>query len=218
MHRLVITSDGSHTVYVPELDEHYHSVFGAIQESEHIFIKNGLRQCSARPVRIFEAGFGTGLNAALTGIEAEKEGIIVNYTSIEKYPLDKATVSELNYGNLTGNRGEKLFDLIHSAPWGTMVKISDKFFLNKIHGDLITYPLEGSYDLIYFDAFGPLKQPEMWSEAVFSRISSVTEKDGILMTYSSRGEVKRTLRACGFRVTLIEGPPGKRQIIRAVKM
>lgn len=218
MNRLVITSDGSHTIYVPELDEHYHSVYGAIRESEHIFIKNGFRQCDAQTVNIFEAGLGTGLNATLTAIEAEKEGIIVNYTSIEKYPLDNTIVTELNYGHLTGNRGEKLFELIHSAPWGISVRISDNFFLTKINEDLITCDLTGSYDIIYFDAFGPLKQPEMWSEEVFSKISSVTVKDGILMTYSSRGEVKRTLRSCGFRVTLIEGPPGKRQIIRAVKM
>ncbi|HLN21970.1 MAG TPA: tRNA (5-methylaminomethyl-2-thiouridine)(34)-methyltransferase MnmD [Bacteroidales bacterium] len=218
MNRLIITSDGSHTIYVPELDEHYHSIHGAIQESEHIFIRNGLRYCESEPVNIFEAGFGTGLNALLTSIEAAQKGRIVYYTSIEKYPLGEEYISQLNYDAIIGEKGKDLFGLIHSAQWGSFVQISNNFFLKKIKGDLVTDIVYGSYDLVYFDAFGPLKQPEMWTPGVFSKISAVTRKDGIFMTYSSRGEVKRALHSCGFRVTLLDGPPGKRQIIRAIKM
>jgi tRNA U34 5-methylaminomethyl-2-thiouridine-forming methyltransferase MnmC len=218
MIQLVNTSDGSHTIYVPELDEHYHSTHGAVQESEFIFINNGFRFCKSDPVSILEIGFGTGLNALMTAIEAIAGTRKVNYTSLEKYPLEKDIIKSLNYHEFAGAMGKEIFQLIHSSQWNTDTFICKNFTLNKIKTDLTREKPSGIYNLIYFDAFGPDKQPEMWTREIFDGISSVTAKDGILVTYSAKGEVKRTLRACGFEVSLIPGPPGKRQMIRAVKI
>lgn len=218
MQRLILTSDGSHTIYVPELDEHYHSIHGALQESEYIFIDSGYKFSKANPLSIFEAGFGTGLNAFLTLLECEKDGRTVNYTSIEKYPLENDMIEKLNYSGLKGERTSNYFKQIHSADWNRATSVSKNFNLLKIHDDLVSFIPEGQFDLIYFDAFGPDKQPEVWTKEVFMKISSVTVNGGIFVTYSAKGEVKRILKACGFDVTLLPGPPGKRQIIRAIKI
>jgi len=214
---IVTTADGSHTIYVPEMDDHYHSVYGAIQESGHVFIKNGFDVCNADPLNIFEAGFGTGLNALLTAIRNMNGNKKVFYTAYEKYPVDETIVNSLNYPGFFGSEGKETFSLIHSCRWGQMNRISRNFSLKKVKGDLVTDIIQGRYGLIYFDAFGPDKQPEMWTADIFRKIGEATEKDGIFVTYSSKGEVKRNLRACGFRVTILPGPPGKRHIIRAVK-
>jgi len=215
---LVKTGDGSHTIYIPELDDHYHSIHGAVQESEHIFIKSGLAGCKADPVNIFEVGFGTGLNALLTAVQSIKTGRIINYTSIEKYPLEEEIYMQLNHLNFVGKEGAKLSRLIHSAPWNELTEIIPGFNLKKIKGDLTTSGLTGNYDVIFFDAFGPDKQPEMWTKEIFSSISAITNKGGIFITYSAKGEVKRNLIACGYKVEHLPGPPGKRQITRAVKI
>ncbi|MGE5419055.1 MAG: tRNA (5-methylaminomethyl-2-thiouridine)(34)-methyltransferase MnmD [Chloroflexota bacterium] len=217
MQRLIVTSDGSHTIYIPELNEHYHSVHGAIQESEHIFIETGFKTCAGSSLSILEIGFGTGLNAFLTALEAEKNCTKVNYTTIEKYPLGDHMVNSLNYASILGSGSNALFTSLHSSPWNVKIGITDCFTLEKIDGDLTSINLSGMYDLIYFDAFGPDKQPEMWTPDVFSKVSDVTKQGGVLVTYSAKGEVKRNLRATGFDVRLLPGPPGKRQIIRAVK-
>lgn len=218
MTEIVKTADGSHTIYVPEIDEHYHSIHGAISESEHIFIKNGLNHSNADPVRIFEVGFGTGLNALLTCIHASAERKKVCYTSIEKYPLSENIVRSLNYPGLTGSAGRQWFEQIHSCKWNNPSEINEYFILHKIHGDITSEMMEGLYDIIYFDAFGPLKQPEMWAPDIFSKISGITVSGGILVTYSVKGDVKRALRSNGFIVSLIPGPRGKRHILRAVKI
>ena len=217
MNHIIITSDGSHTIYVPEIDEHYHSVHGAIQESNHIFIKNGFEICKADPMNIFEVGFGTGLNALLTALKCISGNKEVNYTSIEKYPLDDRIIRCLNHSDYAGENAKEIFQLIHSAPCNINVNICKNFNLEKIESDFTDFQHKGIYDLVYFDAFGPDKQPEMWTTEIFERIASVTKKKGILVTYSAKGEVKRTLIACGFDVTLLPGPPGKRQMISAVK-
>jgi tRNA U34 5-methylaminomethyl-2-thiouridine-forming methyltransferase MnmC len=216
--QLKTTSDGSHTIYVPELNEHYHSIHGAVQESSIIFIGAGFDRCNADPLNIFEVGFGTGLNTLLTAFKSASGKREVNYTTIEKYPVEETIVRSLNHHLYAGESGKELSDLIHSAPWDRWASICKNFNLRKIKGDLSGYTLSGKYDLIYFDAFGPDKQPEMWTAEVFASIASVTEKDGALVTYSAKGEVRRNLQACGFEVTLLPGPPGKRQIIRAVKI
>jgi tRNA U34 5-methylaminomethyl-2-thiouridine-forming methyltransferase MnmC len=218
MIQLSDTADGSHTIYVPELDEHYHSIHGAVQESTFIFINNGFVVCKANPVSILEIGFGTGLNALLTAIKAKSGNTQVNYTSIEKNPLGIEISNSLNHYKYAGENGMEIFHLIHSAPWNTSVNICNNFNLEKIEADFTKCLLTGNYDLIYFDAFGPDKQPEMWTPELFAGIAAVTNKNGILVTYSAKGEVKRRLRACGFDVTLLPGPPGKRQMIRAVKI
>lgn len=218
MNHLVTTADGSHTVYQPELNEHYHSVHGAVQESEHIFLKAGFDTCRADPVNILEAGFGTGLNALLTAVRSLAVSRQVYYTSLEKFPLGDGVMKSLNHSLYAGAEGSRIADAIRMAPWGEMTPIYGNFNLLKKKADLLSEVLEGSYDLIYFDAFGPGKQPEMWSRQIFEKIAAVTVSGGILVTYSCKGEVKRTLRAVGFSVEMLPGPPGKRHIMRAVKI
>lgn len=217
MTKIVTTADGSHTLYVPEIDEHYHSIHGAIQESLFIFIKNGFEAIKTNPVNILEIGFGTGLNAFLTAIRSKEGKRRVNFTSVEKYPLPENITDSLNYHTFTGKGTKELFRSIHGSPWNSDVKICNNFFLKKTEADVLQFLPGGTYDLIYFDAFGPDKQPEMWSKDVFERIASQTHEKGILVTYSAKGQVKRNLEGCGFNVTLLPGPPGKRQIIRAEK-
>lgn len=217
MSEIVNTADGSHTVYVPEMNEHYHSIHGAVQESLFIFINNGFDVCLADPVNILEIGFGTGLNAFLTAVKCLDDKRRVNYTSVEKYPLPVNITDSLNYYTFTGKNTKKMFRRIHSSPWNSDVNICNNFILKKIESDVTQFLPEGIYDLIYFDAFGPDKQPEMWSIEVFKKIASLTRENGIFVTYSAKGQVKRNLRECGFEVSLLPGPPGKRQIIRADK-
>lgn len=216
MYKLVITSDGSHTLYVPGLNEHFHSIHGAIRESEHIFITNGLKSFPGPP-DILETGLGTGLNALLTLLALRRTEITISYTSIEKHPLPAGITDKFNYGKLLGGEAVKFLRDIHAAPWNEFVQITEYFRLRKIEGDLTTMDLGGNYNLIYYDAFGPDKQPEMWTGNVFSKIAAVTRDGGVFVTYSAKGEVKRNLRANGFDVKLLPGPPGKRQMIRAVK-
>jgi tRNA U34 5-methylaminomethyl-2-thiouridine-forming methyltransferase MnmC len=218
MYRIIKTSDGSNTIFIPGLDEHYHSIHGAVQESEFIFIRNGFDFCEADPLNIFEVGFGTGLNALLTAVKSKEGKRQVFYTSVENHPLEKYITNSLNYPQFAGKDGEKIFELIHSADWGEMHNICRNFNLRKIKGDIKTYTAAGSFNLIYFDAFGPDKQPGIWSREVFKMISEITVTNGVLVTYSVKGDVKRNLRASGFHVTRLPGPPGKRQIIRAIKI
>jgi len=218
VNQLVTTSDGSHTIYIPEMDEHYHSTYGAVQESEHVFLKNGFDFCQAAPLHIFEAGFGTGLNALLAAIRSFNGNREVFYTSIEKYPLEENITGKLNHYRFAGYEGENIFRLIHSAEWGQMKRICRNFSLRKIKGDLTTDIPAGPYDLIFFDAFAPDKQPEMWTEDIFKKISEITQQNGVFVTYSVKGYVKRNLKAAGFLVTRLPGPPGKRQVIRAIKI
>jgi tRNA U34 5-methylaminomethyl-2-thiouridine-forming methyltransferase MnmC len=215
---LISTHDGSHTIYVPELDEHYHSVNGAVQESRHIFIKYGFHFCNASPLRIFEVGFGTGLNALLTAAEALNGNREVHYTSLEKYPLRQDILKQLNHGGYAGEEGRYLSELISNAPWGESYRICRNFIIRKLYGDLTTDRIKGTYDLIYFDAFGPDKQPEMWSPDIFAKIAAITVTGGTLMTYSVKGQVRRNLKNAGFTTELLPGPPGKRQVLRAVKI
>jgi len=217
LNKIIETSDGSFTIYVPELEEHYHSIHGAIQESEHIFLRNGFDTCNCDPISIFEVGFGTGLNAFLTAIRSYETKRHVDYYAIEKYPVDSSLYKLLNYHKFRDIAGFDLFGRLHSAPWNTKVEIFPGFNLNKIKADLTTFNQTGEYDLIYFDAFGPDKQPEMWTEEIFDRVTSSIKDEGIFVTYSAKGKVKRSLKRNGFNVELLQGPPGKRQIIRAVK-
>jgi tRNA U34 5-methylaminomethyl-2-thiouridine-forming methyltransferase MnmC len=217
MNKIIMTSDGSHTIFVPELNEHYHSIHGAVQESTIVFIRNGFEFCKADPVNILEIGFGTGLNALLTAISDFHNERKVYYTSIEKYPLPENLIQNLNHFSFAGAKGKQIFDSIHCSKWGFFGKITESFYLKKIECDLIMDNIEGKFDLVYFDAFGPDKQPEMWTIDVLKKIAEVTVASGILVTYSAKGEVKRTLKACGFDVNLLPGPPGKRQMIRAVR-
>jgi tRNA U34 5-methylaminomethyl-2-thiouridine-forming methyltransferase MnmC len=217
LNQLIKTEDGSYTIYVPGMNEHYHSVHGAVQESMHIFINSGLKFCKSDIINIFEVGFGTGLNALLTATESLKSNKIINYTAIEKYPVETNLIDSLNYSQYAGESGKEIFAGIHSAEWGKKIQITENFNLLKLKDDLTTSKTKDHFNIIYFDAFGPDKQPEMWTMEIFEKISKVTSSGGIFVTYSAKGEVKRNLRATGFSVDLLPGPPGKRQIIRAIK-
>ena len=212
------TADGSYTLFVPELDEHYHSVKGALTESEHIFINMGLKHSSAPSPRILEIGFGTGLNAFLTSLEAEKDNRSIFYTTIEKYPLDMETIKLLDYPELIAPEESKLFYSIHNAGWNSPQTISGNFTIEKIEGDFTEYRFRNGYDIIYFDAFAPEKQPEMWSQTLFNNLYEVLNDDGILTTYCAKGAVRRMLQEAGFIVERLPGPPGgKREILRGTK-
>lgn len=221
MNRTIIqTGDGSHTLYVQDLGERYHSIHGAIQESVHVFIQSGLRQHepTADVLNILEIGLGTGLNALLTLIESQKSGFSIKYTAIEAFPLEKELTSQLNYtGLLKADEYQPAFELLHSAEWNKAICISERFELLKLHITLETAMFEPQFQIIYFDAFGPRVQPEMWTDGVFLKLYSSMLQNGCLVTYCAKGEVKRTLKRAGFTVETIQGPPGKREMVRAWK-
>ena len=218
MLKIISTSDGSNTLYVPELDEHYHSTFGAVRESKHVFIEAGYKSVACNPVKIFELGFGTGLNALLTLLESINDKRLVDYVSVEKYPLPESVYKKLNYSTLfPGNEGS-YFDLLHECRWGIPCSISNNFSLLKIEHDLREADIEMIFDIVYYDAFAPDKQPEMWSYDVLSKVTSLIKPEGVFVTYSAKGQLKRDLRKLGFSVKNPEGPPGKRHITRAVKI
>lgn len=210
------TADGSYTLYVPELDEHYHSVKGALTESRHIFIEMGLKHSPISHLRIFEVGFGTGLNAFLTLLEANKSRRRIHYTSIERYPLPADVWQRLDYPALAGSGHEALFAALHQAAWDEDTAITPHFTLHKVAGDFTRLACTPeSYDLIYFDAFAPDKQPEMWSQSLFNSLHDMLTDGGILTTYCAKGVVRRMLQAAGFEVERLPGPPGgKREILR----
>ncbi|MDD6211457.1 MAG: tRNA (5-methylaminomethyl-2-thiouridine)(34)-methyltransferase MnmD [Bacteroidales bacterium] len=211
-----ITADGSHTIFIPGLNEHYHSVNGAIQESMHIFIKNGLFQIQKPKIRILEIGFGTGLNALLTLLNATDKKI--HYTALELYPLLPEMALELNYPQrLEDKRAPEFFRELHSLPWEKENFVTSFFTLMKRKTDFTSFVFSDTYDLIYFDAFAPEKQSEMWSQLLFDRLFSVTEPNGILSTYCAKGVVRRMLQQSGYLVKRLPGPPGKREILQALK-
>jgi tRNA U34 5-methylaminomethyl-2-thiouridine-forming methyltransferase MnmC len=216
--RPVITEDGSSTLFIPELNEHYHSIHGAVQESKHIFILNGFTQIHTSPIQVFEAGFGTGLNAYLTFLASEQEQKTVHYTSVEKYPLGENIVKLLNYTEKADVKEANVFQFLHSAPWDIEVNISDQFTLFKMRGDLKEIKLpDSNYDLVYFDAFGPDVQPELWTQKIFEVLFRSMKENACLVTYSVKGAVKRALKAAGFSLEKLPGPPGKREMTRATK-
>lgn len=216
--QLIITEDGSHTLHIPELNEHYHSIHGAIQESNHIFIKSGLDYfTNLEPINILEVGFGTGLNAFLTCIEAQKRGIKINYTSIEKYPLTAQEIEKLNYSDGFDEEYKIQFQQIHKAQWSAYKKINKNFRLCKIETDLINFTPDSKYNLIYFDAFGPDIQPKLWTENIFHQLYNCMNDNGVLVTYSAKGQVRRNMQVAGFTVERLPGPPGKREMLRALK-
>jgi tRNA U34 5-methylaminomethyl-2-thiouridine-forming methyltransferase MnmC len=217
----VTTADGSHSLYVPALNEHYHSVNGALQESQHVFIEAGFRYIcknSPRPsCRILEVGFGTGLNALLTMLEAERYCVDVHYETIEKYPLPTEIVASLNYATELQLPDNRRFMCLHSLAWEQEQRLSPYFSLCKRQADLCVYVPNPPFDLIYFDAFAPDVQPELWTEAVFRKLYGCLSFGGTLVTYSSKGTVKAALRQAGFEIRRLQGAAGKRHMLRAVK-
>lgn len=215
----VKTADGSDTLFVTELGEHYHSTFGAVQESMHIFIGAGLRKCDQPLINLFEVGFGTGLNAYLTLLESLKTNQTIRYITIEKYPLPSEIWTLLNYPDIVPDGDPRLFHTIHEANWNEEVQITDHFSLLKCSADLLDFDYSALplFDLIYFDAFSPEKQPELWKSSVFSQLVSHCAPMGKLVTYCAKGVVRRSLKEVGFTPERIPGPPGKREMLRGTK-
>jgi len=215
----IITEDGSHTIYLPEIDEHYHSVHGAIQESLHIYIDAGLLQTTKKTINILEIGFGTGLNAYLTHCYARQNNISVNYFSLEKYPLTKTEYSGLNYSMNIFPEFSDIFEQMHQADWNTEVEISPQFTLQKMHSDLLSFSFdtESKFDLVYYDAFAPGKQPEMWTDEILQKVAATVKKDGLIVTYCAKGTVRRAFASAGFLMERIPGPVGKKEILRGKK-
>ena len=213
---LKITEDGSHTLYVPAIDECYHSTHGAVQESMLIFIQYGLLACTKNEINILEIGFGTGLNALLTLIEAEKSHKNVRYTTLELYPLEAEKAVILNYPEVTDTSKRREFELLHTSEWGQEISVTPGFQFKKLETDFTQADFTAKYDVIYFDAFSPEKQPEMWTEDLFRKLHQCSAKNGILTTYYCKGSVKRALKSAGFSIEKLPGPAGKREILRAV--
>ena len=215
----IITEDGSHTIYLPEMDEHYHSVHGAIQESVHIYIGQGLMQIEKKEISVLEIGFGTGLNAYLTYCFAKERNISVNYLSLEKYPLTETEYLQLNYPESIFPKNSLIFEQMHRADWDLNQEISSIFWLKKVKADLLTYQFnsEPQFDLVYYDAFAPGKQPEMWTDEVLHKVAESVKDGGILVTYCSKGTVRRAFSAAGFFMERMPGPTGKKEILRGRK-
>jgi len=214
--RIVSTEDGSSSIYVEGLNEHYHSTHGAVQESMHVFIKYGLELCEKKSISILEIGFGTGLNALLTAILAKEKNLNVQFHTLEKYPLQSQEYLLLNYGEEF--KEENLFLNIHKCEWECDIEISREFTFKKINVDLEFWNPSNKYDVIYFDAFAPDKQPNLWTETIFKKLYDCLNEVGILSTYCAKGQVKRNLKAAGFVVEPKPGPIGKREITVAIKM
>ena len=211
------TKDGSYTLYVEELDETYHSTHGAIQEARHVFIENGIKLINKKNISVLEVGFGTGLNTVLTQAYAENNGVFIDYSGIETVPLDESIIRHLNYTQELEEIDSKSFDLIHRTDWDSIQNISTYFNLIKINSSIQKFNSNDSYDIVYYDAFGPRAQIEMWDIAIFEKLYGFLNANGILVTYCAMGQFKRDLRACGFEVKSVPGPPGKREMTIAIK-
>lgn len=219
----IITKDGSSSLLNTELNEHYHSTHGAIQESKHVYIEAGLNYFasnnSKNEISVLEIGFGTGLNALLSIEASEGLNKHIFYDSIEAFPLSSENYEKLNYSSqIQFNDAESIFKKLHECDWDMPVKITDKFNLTKLSTSLECFVPYKKYDVIYFDAFAPNVQPELWTKEIFEKMFSVLNETGILVTYCAKGEVKRNMRAAGFVVEGLPGPVGKREMTRGKKL
>lgn len=219
--KAITTADGSTTLFDPDSGEHFHSMNGAIEESMHVFIENGLKLVmTQRPkIKILEFGFGTGLNALLTYKSVLTSGMVCDYTSLDAFPLSHFEVSQLNFcHNQELLPFETVFKQMHESEWAHFQSIDPNFRLKKIEIDFRAFKSPPDrFNLIYFDAFSPVVQPELWSVQIFNEVYNCLETNGILVTYSANGLVKRALRESGFTVKRLSGPPGKRHMILAIK-
>jgi len=217
--KIIVTKDGSHSISIPELGVTYHSLHGAIRESIHVFIEAGfkflIKDLFTPTINILEMGFGSGLNAFLTAIESEKIKRKVYYTALEKFPIPIEEAEELNYSKMLGH--EELFRKFHRSNWNEHLMISEYFCFQKENICLQNLSTSQQFNLIYYDAFAPNAQPELWTKEIFDKLFHVLEPHGVFVTYCSKGDVRRALIAAGFDVKKLPGPPGKREMLRAIK-
>lgn len=215
---IIESGDGSASVGVSGTNISFHSTRGAFTESMQVFIENGLNYYldARRPAElsILEIGFGTGLNALLTAQAFNAQKVLAHYTGVDRYPLTEAVYSRLNYGAFT--RAPDLYKQLMTAPWEEEVQIGDRLRLKKIEADLQVYQPDRQYDICYFDAFAPDDQPELWTIGIFKKIRSCMKQGGVLVTYCSKSVVRKTLQEAGFMVQKLKGPPGKREVVRAI--
>ncbi len=215
---IIQTLDGSTTIQIKEWDECYHSKHGAIQEAQHVFIKNGLSLFQNKTISILEIGFGTGLNAFITFLEAKKMNQSIDYVGVEAYPISAEELDSMNYvEELDVVDKQAYFDKMHQCNWEEKISLTYNFSLTKRKQLFEQITDLDKYDLIYFDAFGYRVQPELWSTAIFKKMYDALKSNGILVTYAARGVVKRSMIEVGFTVEKLEGPPGKREMFRARK-
>ena len=219
--KLILTGDGSHTISMPELNVTYHSIHGAIQESKHVFIEAGLKSLlpvEGTALNVFEMGFGTGLNALLTIIESERLQRKIYYETVEQFPVDTGEVRSLNYcEQLDREDLQPIFEQLHSCEWEKKVNITENFGFNKSRTNLLNLETSETFELIYFDAFAPNTQPELWTNEIFEKMFAMLDPGGILVTYCSKGDVRRAMQAAGFIVEKLPGPRGKREMTRALR-
>lgn len=216
--KLKITSDGSHTLFVENLNETYHSTHGAIQEAKHVFLKNGIHTIDKKKISVLEIGFGTGLNTILTFQYAENNNKEIHYSTIETNPLENEIIEKLNYvSELKQNVLKTPFQKIHQSDWEKESKISPNFTLIKINKKIQDFESNQKFDIIYYDAFGPTAQPEMWTKEIFKKLYSLLNDNSFIVTYCAKGQVKRDLKSVGFEVIPLPGPPGKREMTLAKK-
>ena len=217
---MIVTNDGSPSISVPEMRVTYHSIHGAITESKHVFIEAGLKPGlltnTNDQLNIFEMGFGTGLNAFLTLLVAENEKRSIYYETIDTNPLDLEEYESLQYPDLLSKEHATTFRSIHSAAWDQEHRVTPYFILNKKKTSLLAFATNKKFDLVYFDAFAPSAQPELWTKEVFDQVYSTTNPGGILVTYCAKGDVRRAMIAAGFHVEKLKGAPGKREMLRAI--
>jgi tRNA U34 5-methylaminomethyl-2-thiouridine-forming methyltransferase MnmC len=214
----LITADGSHTIRNKNLDVTYHSRHGAIKESMHVFINAGLQYMMAKKnrLKIFELGFGTGLNALLTLLETERSELYVDYTGIDTNPLPVGAIEQMNYPVLLENKAnDGILKNMHTIPFNEVNTISGKFNLTRINSGFEAFNSIETFDLIYYDAFAPNAQPELWTQEIFEKIKGMMNEGGCLVTYCSKSDVRRAMQAAGLTVSKLPGPPGKREMIRA---
>lgn len=215
---IIQTQDGSTTIYLPQWDESYHSKHGAIQEAYHVFIKNGLSLFEGQSIAILEIGFGTGLNAFITCLEAQKNaGQTINYIGVEAYPVALEEALQMNYAQEIDSKESQIFELLHHTDWEENHSISEHFTLVKRKQFFQDINDINAFDLIYFDAFGFRVQPELWSETIFVAMYKALKVNGVLVTYACRTSIKNAMLAAGFSVEKLPGAPGKREMLRATK-
>ncbi len=215
----LLTADGSHTLFSSKFNEIYHSRHGAIQESNHVFVQHGLMQVKTRPIRIFELGFGTGLNAFLAFLFAQNHSIDVHYEGVELYPIENDIAQSLNYADeLCAGKFKHEFLQLHTSLWNQSHQLSVNFTFIKKHISIADYqPAINHFDVIFFDAFAPDVQSELWSEKMFAKMYAILKPGGILCTYCAKGIVRRAMQGAGFVVQRQPGPPGKREMLVAFK-
>jgi tRNA U34 5-methylaminomethyl-2-thiouridine-forming methyltransferase MnmC len=218
--KIIKTSDGSLSLYLPEWDENYHSKHGAVQEAYHVFIRSGLDLFRDEDkISILEMGFGTGLNCMISFLESKRRDLHIDYTGLEAYPLDRETVLKLNHlQQLKAEKFENFYQKMLEADWDKRTKIENSFFLKKRAIMFEDFDEEQKFNLVYFDAFGARVQPELWTESIFKKMYHALKDNGILVTYSAKGSVRRAMQSVGFVVERLPGPPGKREMLRARKI